>query len=467
MRKTGKKKNFVLDTNILLHDKNAIFGFDDNNVYITGTTLQELDGKKSFSGEIGYIARETCRILDELRGQGDLLSGVDLSINGQKTGGKLVIEPDGVSEAYLLPGYSLNVADNRIISTCKYLESRKKEPFILVTNDISMRINATVMGISVEGYRNDHISDDKLYTGRRILHMSKDGLKTLKEDGEMLCEKVTDIDSHLADGEDEFFMENEFLQIFPEKANSEESPLLGIWQKGKIKRINPGIKVNSVCARNAAQDFALYALTAPVDEIPLVFLIGAAGTSKTFLSLAAGLDGVNDFRYDKILISRNNVTSDEAFGYLPGTLEEKMMPLLAPFYDNLETIIRGDGEDREQVQIQIDDYFDTGMIQVAPMAYMRGRSITKSYVILDEAQNATRSQIRDVITRAGQDTKIVICGDINQIDAPTLDRWNNGLTYASTMMKNSPLAATLFFENAECQRSTLASAAIELLKEGK
>ena len=164
------------------------------------------------------------------------------------------------------------------------------------------------------------------------------------------------------------------------------------------------------------------------------------------------------------MITRNNVTNDEGFGYLPGELEEKMQPLIAPFLDNLESLIRnGDDISNQEIQDQIDYLFDTGTIEIAPMAYMRGRSIRDTFLILDEAQNATISQVRDVITRAGKGTKIVLCGDPTQIDALYLNEKNNGLNYTSAMMKNSPMVAQITFTSDECVRSTLAKEAIEKL----
>ena len=198
-----------------------------------------------------------------------------------------------------------------------------------------------------------------------------------------------------------------------------------------------------------------------------IFITG--NCAKTFLSLAAGLDQTYDSRsnrnYDKILITRSNTMADADFGYLPGELEEKMLPLLAPFFDNLESLLRGSsGEDSSQVQMQIEDLLETKVIDICPMAYMRGRSITNSYLIVDEAQNATKSQIRDIITRAGKGTKVILLGDPEQIDNHLLDRWNNGLVFAAEKMKGSPLCAQITFTDNESVRSELATEAIKRLE---
>ena len=447
------KKTYVLDTNILLTSPNAIFGFDDNTVVITGTTLQELDSKKNLKGEIGYNAREVSRIIEELRLKGDLTAGVKM-----KNGGKFRIYTN--TRDNLPNGFDLFKADNRIISSVKLLaEENKTKDVVLVTNDTFMRVNASVCGLDkVEFYRNDHISSDKEYTGRcelneKELPFSMDELRGRKN----IPIEVKKLPVKLE--------ENEFLTI-----KGENDTILAIWQDSNIKVINTNsIRPCGITPRNSAQFFALYALMAPVEDIPFVILKGAAGTAKTFLSLAAGLDKVYDTKqnrkYNKVLISRNNVTADDDFGYLPGNLDEKMTPLLAPFYDNLESLLRGKTKNEEEYQIkmQIEDLFADSIIDICPLAYMRGRSITNSYLIVDETQNATRSQIRDIITRAGEGTKVVICGDPEQIDAHALDKWNNGLVFAAEKMKGSRLCAQVKFDNEESVRSNLAKEAINRL----
>ena len=451
---------YILDTNILLDSPNAIFGFADNEVVITGTTMQELDSKKTLHDEIGYNARETCRILESLRSKGaNFQKGVTLD-----TGGILKIVANGVSEENMPRGYSLTNPDNRIISATKTIaESQPKKKTILVTNDISMRINASICGINVESYRNDHIVSDETYTGRTTIEVAENVIDALYKNNEIsdaVCQDKNYVKWFNS------LIENEFIVL---KAGQKSA--LGIYRNNKIIRIDDKLlRPFGISPKNVAQKFALYALLAPVDEIPFVILKGSAGTAKTFLSLAAGLaqtyDRKRDRTYDKVLISRNNVMSDADFGYLPGDLDEKMTPLLAPFYDNLESLLRAKvkEEDNTQIQIQIEDMFMTKVIDICPLAYMRGRSICNSYLIVDETQNASRSQIRDIITRAGQGTKIIICGDPEQIDARNLDKWNNGLTFASEKMKGSSLCAQITFADEESVRSKLAKEAISRLE---
>lgn len=446
----SKVKYYVLDTNILMGSPNALYGFEDNVVMVTGTTLQELDDNKKQVGDKGFNTRESIRLIENLRDKGDLISGVALD-----NGGIFMVEPDGVDEARLPKGYSINRPDNRIISSCIYIQERlklegKPNQVILVSNDISMRINASVCGVHVESYRNDRITnEDEVYTGRTEIEVNPDVINRLYADTRIEFEDV------------ELF-ENEFVVL-----HSGQQSALGIYRKGVLELIkNP--KAFNITPKNAAQNFALYALLAPVEEIPIVILQGEAGTAKTFLSLAAGLEQVYDDerhrKYDKVLITRNNITADADFGYLPGELEEKMNPLLAPFFDNLENLLRGKSkEDNEQIQMQMDDMFETGIVQVCPLAYMRGRSINNSYLIVDECQNSTRSQMRDIVTRAGKGTKIVICGDPKQIDNHTLDRWNNGLAFVAEKMKDSELCAQISFTEKESVRSELATEALKRL----
>lgn len=426
------KKYFVPDTNILLQYPDALTGFEENKVVILSTVLQELDSFKTANGTVGYNARETIRRIEYFRQKGNLLKGVRLD-----NGGTLLVEPDGIRDN-LPAGYNLHKADNQILSAVLSFKKRKKSPVILVTNDISMRINATACGIEAESYKNDHIEQE--YEGTLNLTADESYINQLYKE-------------HSAECQAEMY-ENEYAVVTCGKQSA-----LCIYRNGRLFLLPDNQHPYGVKPYNAMQHFAVHALMDP--EIPLVILKGAAGTAKTFLSLAAGLEQTD--RYRKVMITRSNtMTEDRSFGYLPGTLEEKMEPLLAPFIDNLEVLLRhGTMEDEEVIQTQINDMFETGIIQIAPLAYIRGRSIADSFLILDEAQNVSQNMIKDVITRAGSGTKIVICGDPDQIDnAITLDRNNNGLVYAAEKMKGSPLAAVVTFHTRDSIRSPLAKEAL-------
>lgn len=449
------KKTYVLDTNILLDSPNAIFGFEDNTVAVTATTLQELDSKKTAPGELGFNARESCRIIENLRIKGDLLSGIKLDNGGIF---KIVLE---TPYNYLPKEYDAAKPDNKIINTVLAMQRDNKHIYgdvILVTNDISMRINASVCGLAkkVEFYENAHVSSDKVYTGRCVVATSKENIDRLYKDREIAVGDIPEINIMNV-------VENEFFVL-----KCEQSSALAVYQEGLLHLLLDNVHPYNVKAKNAGQAFALWALMQPVDKIPLVILKGPAGTAKTFLSLAAGLDQAYDLRegriYDSVIISRNNVVADADFGYLPGDLEEKMNPLLAPFFDNLESLLRGDSkEDRRTISEHIEDIFESGVIEISALAYMRGRSITNKFLIVDETQNATRSQIRDIITRAGAGCKVVICGDPEQIDAHNLDKLSNGLVFASEKMKGSKRCAQVTFTEEESVRSELAKEAIKKL----
>lgn len=453
-------KAYILDTNILLDSPRAIFGFDDNTVIITGTTLQELDSKKTAPGELGFNARETCRIIEKLRLKGDLTAGVPMDNAGVF---KVILN---AGQWHMPSGYSEDKPDNQIINTVLDIKKNQGHMFnqvILVTNDTSMRINASVCAAAcgfsdfVESYRNDHVSSAEMYTGKRELQVSKEAIDYIYKNKMLPPEAIFR-------GDIPEPVENEFFIL-----QSDQSSALAVYRNHELKLIDTKtLHPCHVQPKNASQTFALWALMQPVEEIPFVILKGPAGTAKTFLSLAAGLDQTYDSKthrsYDSVLISRNNVMADADFGYLPGELEDKMNPLLAPFFDNLESLLRGNSdEDRECISRQIEDMIDSGVIEICALAYMRGRSITNKFLIVDETQNATRSQIRDIITRAGAGCKIVICGDPEQIDAHNLDKLNNGLVFASEKMKGSPVCAQILFTEEESVRSELAKEAIKRL----
>lgn len=449
------KKTYVLDTNILMTSPNALFGFADNDVVITGTTLQELDAHKGDPGERGYNTRETVRLLESLRKQGSLIEGV-------KTwdGGRIMLEPDMVDASVLPTGYNIEVPDNRIIATVlKMCQSEKYQmPVILVTNDLSMKINASACGALVEGYRNESIesSSNEQYSGKRFIDtVTDEDIDNLYAAGKEGVEAIfTGVDD---------LVENEYLIM---KGSSKSA--IGIHRNGRIYIVDaksvPAYR--DIKPRNASQRMLMHALNAPVDEIPLVIAKGPAGTGKTMLAIACGLahtynklsrssSKYEDNDYDQILITRSNTISDNDLGFLPGDLEEKMSPLVAPFMDNMQTIFAGKEHDLATAKQQIDFVMERGFVRIEAVGYLRGRSISRSYLIVDEAQNLTVNQALEIVTRAGEGTKVVLLGDPNQIDARYLDKRNNGLVFTAEKMKGSPLCAQITFEEDEAQRSAL------------
>ena len=445
------KKNYILDTNILIQSPEALFGFEDNNVFLTGTTLQELDKLKDSATEAKYNAIKVNKIIEEL-GDGKSLNcyvkGVPL-----KSGGKLFVEPNGVTNNNLPAGYSIEKPDNRIISACLSLQEKHKgEQTILVTNDVSMRTNARICGLQAEGYRNEQAGYEHVYKGKREIYLSDEQIDYLYRNKEIRTE--------------EEYTENEYLIVKGEKKSA-----LAKYSNGSICLIkNKNIQAFGISPKNiSTQYFAMDALLNP--NIDLVVLQGPAGSAKTFLSIACGLEqsslygfASRDSLYNNIMITRANVLSDRDIGYLPGSKEEKMEPLIAPFKDNLKAIFRIRGDEADTVQRHIDDLFETYSIEIESIAFMRGRSISNTYLIVDEAQNTTPGQIKEIITRAGEGTKVIICGDPEQIDSPKLDRYNNGLVYAAERMKGLPNVAQLVFDGQkDSVRSRLAAEAAKRL----
>lgn len=371
-----------------------------------------------------------------------------------------MLEPDMVDASVLPTGYNIEVPDNRIIATVlKMGQSEKYQmPVILVTNDLSMKINASACGALVEGYRNESIesSSNEQYSGKRFIDTVTD------EDIDNLYAAGKEGVEAIFTGADNL-VENEYLIM---KGASKSA--IGIHRNGRIYIVDaksvPAYR--DIKPRNASQRMLMHALNAPVDEIPLVIAKGPAGTGKTMLAIACGLahtynklsrssSKYEDNDYDQILITRSNTISDNDLGFLPGDLEEKMSPLVAPFMDNMQTIFAGKEHDLATAKQQIDFVMERGFVRIEAVGYLRGRSISRSYLIVDEAQNLTVNQALEIVTRAGEGTKVVLLGDPNQIDARYLDKRNNGLVFTAEKMKGSPLCAQITFEEDEAQRSAL------------
>lgn len=474
-------KNFILDTNVLMSNPAAIFGYADNNVYLCGTVLQELDNHKNDDGERGYNAREAIRniksvISEALFGKTPLeryniLTQEGIVLNDE--GGRLLFEPDGVTIDNLPKGYTLDKADNRIISTCAHLNRNqcKNEKVTLLTEDAGMYLNAEVCGIHAENVKNERIE----YTGYSgHINLSIEDWTLIEEiykKGSIDANRIPEIRKL------EYpLFENQFATI-----GCGTKTVLTVYQRGIIYKIPDQELTNyDIKPMNKMQRYAMWALTNP--NISLVILEGPAGTAKTFLSLACGLHqtdvrssysskkdvycGDSDIEpYGRILISRpNNRSSDADFGYLPGTLEEKMGPLVASYMDNLEEILGNSNTPIKETREIIEDMMYSRLIELCPLYAIRGRSIHNAYLICDEAQNATKNLIRDVVTRAGRNTKVIVAGDPRQIDNTSLDVHNNGLVYLKDCMKGSTNCAILRFDNENCVRSALAEDAIDRMK---
>lgn len=449
-------KNYVLDTNLLMDNPNIIFDFEDNNVYITGTTLQELDHHKNDRGEIGYNVREVSRIITKLQDEcEDITTGMNLP-----NGGKLFLIVGGISQENLPDDFSLSIPDNRIISAC--IELKKNNPnTILLSNDMFLRITASACGLESQYVIKDRVENTE-YTGHRVIEI-EDGkaFENLYKDKVLSRGEIT---PYMREDEPDF-IENEFVTL-----QYEEQSELTVYHEHVIDLIrNDNLLFKNIYGnikpRNNMQEYALWALLNP--DIDLVILKGPAGTAKTFLSLAAGLTQFNAGLYNSIMLSRPNVEgSDPGFGFLPGELEEKMAPLIASYRDNLMALCRMQYKNKEKIDITdtVNEMFEKCDIELCPLNYIRGRTLDHTYLICDEAQNANAKLIKAVVTRAGKGTKIIIAGDPDQCDAPNIDKHNNGLVYVSEMMKGAKNTAIIQFNELQCERSNLAKIAINRMK---
>lgn len=450
------KKKFLLDTNILMRSPNSIFVFDDNDVLICDTTLEELDDLKNRPGDTGYNARKVIRTLNKLRESGaNLYDGVVLPGGGTLTIVRDCLPSEAKSKKGTLPDeWSIKKPDNRIISTAL------KNDAILVTNDISMSLKAETAGVKTENFRNETVSEESLnYTGRTEVYALSDAIDRLYSEGKISLEDLY-FDDEITIPELEV---NEFL-IVSDAANPSHSAIAYFDGKDIIKMNCKGHNPFGVKPRNVGQKFAIEAMMKDAAEVPLVILKGSAGTAKTFLSLACGLEQtMNQRNYKKILILRPNIKFDDDIGYLKGDEMEKILPLIRPCLDNLEALVSDKDDSTEEMNDKVKELFDRGYVTAEALAYLRGRSISNTYILIDEAQNTTPNQMLGIITRAGIGSKIVVVGDPNQIDNPKVDKKNNGLVYAAEKMKGSKLCMQLTFEDEECVRSPLALEASQLL----
>lgn len=441
------KKKFLLDTNVLMHSPTSIFVFEENDVYICHTTLEELDRNKTAPGEQGYNARNAIRALYGLRKNGDLIQGVRLP-----GGGVLKIIADvefSKSSAHIACN------DDIIIETAKQNEA------VLVTNDIGMIVKADARNVKSEVFKNEEVSAEALkYTGREVIRVDEKIIDILYAENEI---STTDIETPI--------VVNQFITL--KGVNDDKKSALAYFDGRKIKLLKKDdvFIPHLFTPKNTGQKFMTKALTAPVEEVPLVIIRGAAGTGKTIAALAAGLNGVEKGAYNKVLLLRPNVKFEDDIGFLPGTEFEKILPLLRPYMDNLEVLLtekkekgkKKEGPEQKEPAKAIEELFNKGIFQAESLAYIRGRSIAHTYVIVDETQNATALQIKSIITRVGAGSKIVLLGDPDQIDTPKVNKQTNGLVYAADRFRGSSLCMQLVMENEECVRCPLALDAVHRL----
>lgn len=458
------KKTYVLDTNVLLYSPGAIFTFDESNVIIPEVVLEELDNMKKNNNDLGINARHVARILDELRGKGELGKGVNLD-----NGSMLRVEIAG-HDTKIPESWNIEKADNRIIQVCKTLQEAGEDVY-LITKDIFERIKADTVGIKTEDFYEQVVPKyEDQYSARKDVYATKEVLEKFFKEKKLKENEVLFFDEENNSYIEPVLEVNEFLIIHCND-NEKQTALARFDGKYIVDLIyKNNINVMGISPRNVGQKFMLECLSTDAKKAPLVIVKGPAGTAKTLFSLAVGLQKIieeQNGEYRRILVCRPNVTMDEDIGFLPGSEQEKIAPFMRPIYDNLEILIDSDEEARYSNEIElndkIDELFERKIITTEAVAYLRGRSIAKSWVIIDEAQNLTPKQVKSIITRAGEGSKIILIGDPEQIDQAFLNSRSNGLCYASEKMKGSSLCYQVTLKYDECERSDLAYEAAKRL----
>ncbi|WP_297597065.1 PhoH family protein [uncultured Cetobacterium sp.] len=433
------RKIYVLDTNVLIHDHRSIYSFEDNEVVVPIFVIEEIDKLKR-NTTTAIQARLAARELDEIRKKGCIAKGVELD-----KGITFRVDIGNYSEL-LPPPLKSDSVDNMIISTTIGIKNKNPDmKVILITKDINMRIKADALGIEVQDYETDRTDYTTLDDGYTEIEVEKEVYEKFDSSGKINVWEL---------GKEYHFTENMFIKF---KYN--EKTTFGRYQGGKIRRNLEGKVVAwGARARNDEQEYAMELL---MDEnIKVVSLVGRAGTGKTLLAIASGLEQVVERKkYKKLLIARPIIPMGKDLGYLPGSEEEKLRPWMQPIYDNIDFLAETKGE--RTGEIVINGLQTIGLLKIEALTYIRGRSIPNGFIIIDEAQNLTPLEVKTIITRAGENTKIVLTGDPDQIDSPYLDADTNGLTYLSDKLKNEGIAGHITLKKGE--RSALAEIAAKLL----
>lgn len=413
------RKTFVLDTNVLLFDPTAIFKFGKNNVYVPLVVVEEIDRFKKDQNENGRNARYFSRLVDDLRKQGPVTEGIEL-----ENGGKFFITLDMEYAGANKNTFDLSINDNLILSTALCLNNTN-ENVILVTKDINLRLKSDILGIAAEDYGKKDASLDELYSGVFYMPVDPSVIKEFEKSRFMPIEN----------NEDMGLLINQYVIIHQE--GNLHHRALGRYchkKKGIVPLISIREGVWGIYPKNSEQHFALDALLN--EDVKLVSLVGKAGTGKTLLAIAAGLEmTMNKEKFSRLLVSRPIQPMGKDLGYLPGDVNEKLGPWMQPIFDNMDFLF---GQATSATS-SYEELINHGLLHIEPLTYIRGRSIPGQYLIVDEAQNLSPHEVKTIITRAGEGTKIVLTGDCQQIDSPYLDEVNNGLAYCVERLKNEPI----------------------------
>ena len=437
------KKIFVLDTSVCLANANAVYSFGKEDVYVPLKVLEEVDKHKNRQDGVGQNARSFIKILDELRERGSLQEGVRL----QK--GKGLLRSVALSPSAFPADLDLSVPDHVIIATAfgvaKLNEDKK---VIVVSRDINMRVICDSIGLGSEGYDANQVisSSSELYSGFADIVVDDEFIERLYE-GELM---------QLEDKQTKNLFPHQFLTLISNK-NANKTALARFINKESPLRRLPEFKgrnqIQGIEARNREQSFAMDLLMDPA--IPIVTLVGKAGSGKTLTAIAAGMEQMlKKSVYTRLIVSRPVQPMGRDIGFLPGTMEEKMLPWLSPIQDNLQFLLGND-------KAMLTEYMARGQIEIEALTYIRGRSIAKAFMVIDEAQNLSAHELKTIVTRVGENTKIVLTGDIEQIDNVYVNDTSNGLAYAVEKFKDTHLAGHVSLVKGE--RSAVATLAAKIL----
>ena len=440
------KKNYVLDTSVYLTDADSLYNFGNNDVFIPLKVLEEIDKHKKRQDSVGINARKTIRTLDEMRAKGNLQKGVRLE---KGKGIVKVISYEVLKDVVFPPDLDMSIPDHMIIATAMAIREESTRKTVVVSRDINMRVICDSIGLLAEDYTTEKVvtCSDELYSGLAI-HLVDDQVIDRFYDGD-------DIYIEEEDTKQEWHPNQYILMV--SNANEKKTCIARFYShfqplKKIIHSTIPDWKISS---RNKEQAFAIDLLMDP--DVKVVSLVGRAGSGKTLCAIAAGLQqtiGLRENHYDRMIVSRPVQPLGKDIGFLPGTMEEKMLPWLMPIHDDLQFLVGGD---KKTLQM----YMEKGKIEIEALTYIRGRSIANAFIIIDEAQNLTAHEIKTIMTRVGEGTKIVLTGDIEQIDNVYVNETSNGLAHAVEKFKFYPLAGHVTFTKGE--RSEVATLASKVL----
>lgn len=427
-------KTYVIDTNVLLHDPKSLFAFEENELVIPLIVLDELDKKKNGTDEIARNAREVIRSLDALRSLGNISVGIATNDNG-------LIRVE-LSQYDIPQDLDPTRADNRIIGSALGLLNSGKN-IVVVTKDVNLRVKCDALNIKSEDYNNDQVANDveEIYSGIKEIIVTQEYINSFNETG-------------TATKPDETIFDNQYVYL--KALDAQKCSTLARFDGEKLVKLNYYTDIWGISPKNKEQTCAFDALFDA--EVKLVTLIGRAGSGKTLCAVGAGLSHVFDkHTYKRMVIAKAPyaLSKNMQLGFLPGSLEEKLDPWLSSIWDNM-TFLFGD-----KGKVMIERYCEEGQIEICSLEHIRGRSISDSFILIDEAQNLSKHEIKSIITRAGNNTKIVLTGDVFQIDNLYLDSLNNGLSNLVEAFKTYKIAAHVTFKKGE--RSELASIASEVL----